>query len=143
MDWKSDQEWIIMRYFTEHCPHIPKGKLVKGESPDFQLWISTKRFIGIELTQVHQFNAENPSQCVLTAESGVFQIEETLRAKEEKIALYRSDHPYKLWLVIFVDYSQTQAMEKAVRVFENNGIKTTFDKVYLFDLDTHLSFQMH
>ncbi len=142
MEWKTEQEWVIMRYFTENCPGFPKGKLVKGESPDFQLWISAKRFIGIELTQVHQFNTDNPVQSFLGQESAVKQVSESIRAKEEKIRLYRSDHPFQLWLIIFADYSEPYAMEKVTSEYQENRIETSFDKVYLFDLDTHKAFQL-
>ncbi|MFA5816827.1 MAG: hypothetical protein WC865_14535 [Bacteroidales bacterium] len=142
MDWKTEQEWIVMRYFTENCPGFPKGKLVKGESPDFQLWISPKRFIGMELTQVRQFKADNPVQGYLDHVLAVKQVGETIRAKEEKIRLYRSDHPYQLWLIIFADYSEEDAMEKVTIEYQQNRIETSFDKVFLFDLDTHLAFQL-
>jgi hypothetical protein len=137
MDWKSEQEWIIMRYFTANCPGFPKGKLVKGESPDFQLWISPKRFIGIELTQVQMYNIENSSQCFLGAGTATKQIRGSVRLKEEKIRLYRSDHPFQLWLIIFADYSEPEAMKTVAGEIAETRIETTFDRVYYFDLDTH------
>jgi hypothetical protein len=142
MDWKTEQEWIVMRYFTENCPGFPKGKLVKGESPDFQLWISPKRFIGIELTQVHQFNSDNPVQGFLDRESAIKQVNESIRAKEEKIRLYRSDHPYQLWLIIFADYSEPDAIEKVTIEYNKKSLDTSFDKLFVFDLDTHQAFQL-
>ncbi|TSA32640.1 MAG: hypothetical protein D4R64_15675 [Porphyromonadaceae bacterium] len=142
MDWKTEQEWIVMRYFTENCPGFPKGKLVKGESPDFQLWISPKRFIGIELTQVRQFNTDNPVQGYLVHEIAIKQVNESIRAKEEKIRLYRLDHPYKVWLIIFADYSEQDALEKVTHEYEHNGIETSFDKIFFFNLDTHQACQL-
>lgn len=135
MDWKIEQEWIIMRYFMENCTGFPKGKLVKGESPDFQLWVSPKRFIGLELTQVHQFKADTPLQGFLEHQSAVKQVNESIRAKEEKVRLYRSDHPHQLWLIIFADYSEADAMEQVVGEYQENRIMSSFDQVYLFDLD--------
>ncbi len=137
MDWKIEQEWIIMRYFKEYCHGFPKGKLVKGESPDFQLWISPKRFVGMELTQVHQYSSEGSAQCVLTYDSAIRQIFESIKLKEEKIDLYRSDNPYKLWLIIFADYSEPHALNKVSKEYGANRIDSSYDKVYFFDLDTH------
>lgn len=135
MDWKIEQEWIIMRYFTENCHGFPKGKLVKGESPDFQLWVSPKRFIGLELTQVHQFKADTPLQGFLEHASAVKQVNESIRAKEEKVRLYRSDHPHQLWLIIFADYSEGDATEKVASEYQENRIMSSFDQIYFFDLD--------
>ncbi len=131
-----------MRYFTEFCPEIPQGKLIKGESPDFQLWISPRRFIGIEITQVHQYNSEGTAQCVLTNESAVRQVFESVRLKEEKVHLYRSDHPFQLWLIIFADYSEQNSIQKLNREYDNNRIDSSFDRVYFFDLDTHKIIQL-
>jgi hypothetical protein len=142
MDWKIEQEWIVMRYFTECCPGFPKGKLVKGESPDFQLWISTKRFIGIELTQVHQFNSDNPLQGFLDHKTAVDQVIKSIRAKEEKALLYRSDNPYQLWLIIYADYSEPDSMQDVKKEYGVNRIVTAFNKIYLFDLDTHQVIQL-
>ncbi len=142
MDWKSEQEWIVMRYFREKYPAFPKGKLIKNESPDFQLWISTKRFIGIELTQVHQINSASPAQGFLDRHSAVNQVLNSLRAKEEKIRLYRQEHPYQLWLIIFADYSEQEAMDLIIEEKQNGSMESSFDKVFLFDLDTHQVIQL-
>lgn len=142
MDWKTEQEWVIMRYFSEHFPEFPKGKLVKGESPDFRLWLSPKRFIGIELTQVHQLNRDSHIQCYLEHESALQQVSDTIRAKEEKIRLYQSDHPHQLWLIIFVDYSEADAIKLVQPDFRSNKIETSFDRIFLFDLDTHRAYEI-
>jgi len=138
MDWKLEQEWIIMRYFKEKYQKFPKGKLVKSESPDFQLWISTKRFIGIELTQIHQITPENHSQCILCYESAEVQVEKTVLSKEEKIRLYRSDHPHQLWLIIFADYSEPNSIQKIIEETQYKPTITSFDKIFLFDLDSQI-----
>jgi len=135
MEWKTEQEWIVMRYFRENCQGLPKGKLVKGESPDFQLWISPRRFIGIELTQVHSFN-NHSLQGHLDQAMAVRQVITSIRAKEEKIRLYRSDHPYQLWLIIFADYSDDGAMEKLALEYRDKKLRTSFNAVYVFNLDT-------
>lgn len=142
MDWKTEQEWVVMRYFTENWPGFPKGKLVKGESPDFQLWLSPKRFIGIELTQVHQGDNGNPAKSCLENERAVEQVAESIHAKEEKIRLYRSDHPYQIWLIIFVDYSEPEAMEKVTQEYQQRNGKSPFDKIFLFDLDIPRALQL-
>lgn len=142
MDWKAEQEWVVMRYFTENCRECPKGKLVKGESPDFRLCLSAKRWIGIELTQVHQLHTDNPLQGYLDSKLSVWQVSESIRAKEEKVPLYRLDRPYQLWLIIFADYSESDALEKVKNEYQECRIQTAFDKIFLFDLDTHQPVQL-
>lgn len=142
MDWKCEQEWVVMRYFKENSAGFPKGKLVKGESPDFKLWISPKRFIGIELTQVHQMNADNALQGYLDARNSLEQVYESIRLKEEKIHLYRSEQPYQLWLIIFADYSEEDALIKLTVEFGENAMVSAFDKIFFFDLDTRQVIQL-
>jgi hypothetical protein len=142
MDWKQEQEWVIMRYFKEKYQKFPKGKLIKSESPDFQLWISPKRFIGIELTQIHQIIPENQSQCVLSYESAEVQVEKTVLSKEEKIRLYRSDHPHQLWLIIFADYSEPNAMQKIIKENLVRPTANSFDRLFLFDLDSQIAYSL-
>jgi len=142
MDWKTEQEWIVIRYFKDSFPRFPQGKLVKGESPDFRLWISTRKFIGIELTQVHPPKTIDSEQSLLYQEHGITQINTTIRAKEEKIPLYRSDYPFQLWLIIFADYSEPQAFAKVSGEFQDKKTGSSFDQVFLFDLDTRLTLQL-
>lgn len=133
---------MVIRWFRESFPEFPKGKLVKDESPDFRLWISTRKFIGIELTQVHQGKRAEPGQSILCKPFAADQVLISLEAKEEKIRLYRGDYPHKLWLIIFAEYSEPDAMIKVSDHFRDHGIESSFDKVFIFDLDTRLACEL-
>jgi hypothetical protein len=137
MDWKTEQEWMVMRYFKENWPGFPKGKLLKGESPDFRLWTGTRRFIGIELTQVRPVTADQRLQGYLDRRNALRQVRESILAKEEKTRLYRLDHPYQLWLIIFADYSEADSMERTAAGFRESDTVTSFDRIFLFNLDAH------
>jgi hypothetical protein len=143
MDWKTEQEWVIMQYFRETYPGFPKGKLVKGESPDFRLWISAKRFIGIELTQVQHDRHANSGQNVLHAESAADELSQSIRAKEDKAAFYRTDHPVQLWLLIFADYSEQDAIKNVLTHMKHMEMRNSYDRIFFFDLDTHTSLEIN
>lgn len=137
MDWKSEQEWIIIRYFREHYPEFPAGRITKGESPDFRLWTSPKRFIGIEITQVHPPSPSTTGLAVLDKKKAYQQIISTIAAKEEKISLYRKGRPSGLWLIIYTDFVEPGAGAKIESIPRLNGHPKGFDRVFLFNLDKH------
>lgn len=137
MNWKSEQEWIIMRYFRENYPEFPKGRLTKSESPDFRLWIARGKFIGIELTQIHAYGESSAVPGFLDFRFARQQLEETLRAKEEKIRLYQAHKPVEIWLIIYADYTEANAIGRLKREDRFNGYKSGFSRIFLFDIDKH------
>jgi hypothetical protein len=137
MNWKSEQEWIIMRYFRENFPDFPKGRLTKGESPDFRLWIARGRFIGIELTQIHAYGESSAVPGFLDFRFARQQLEETLRAKEEKIRLYRTGKPVEIWLIIYADYTEANAVSRLRSDERPISGKSGFNRLFLFDIDKH------
>lgn len=56
---KAIDEQAIIGFFREAYEDFPRGKLVKSESPDFELKINRKRSIGIELTRLFK-NGNDP-----------------------------------------------------------------------------------
>lgn len=50
---KDSFEKMILDGFSRFYRDFPQGRLIKSESPDFILWKSPKRAIGIELTRLH------------------------------------------------------------------------------------------
>jgi hypothetical protein len=142
MEWKEQQEWLVMRYFRQNYPDLPKGKLEKSESPDFRLWTTPRRFIGIEITQAHQAGQLN-TQGILHYDTVLIQINESVKAKESKLRLYRSGGPVEVWLIIFSDYSEYGAFDKVKKEFSDIVLETSFDKVFLFDLDSQQTFQLN
>ncbi|MFO7615812.1 MAG: hypothetical protein R6V75_01020 [Bacteroidales bacterium] len=131
MDWKSEQEWIIIRWFRDHFPDFPKGRLVKGESPDFRLLVSPRNWIGIEIVGVHPPEKEW-SQNLLGQAIG-----STVTAKEEKAPAYRKDKPRELWLILVAnDLGATGDRETNFEGHAEPGSRA-FDRVFLFDLYRH------
>lgn len=142
MDWKIEQEWIVMRYFRNFFPDFPTGRLRKSESPDFKLWTSTKRFIGIELTQIQPAPEPDPVPGFLDVRFAIEQLRSTIRAKEEKISIYRKQKPDHLWLVIFTDYSEAGAIDRILLLIGRDNVSSGFDRIFLFDVDQHKIFSI-
>jgi len=137
MDWKIEQEWVIMRYFRKYCREFPAGRLRKGESPDFKLWVSPRKFIGIEVTQVHPPPLPDPVPGFLDYRFATAQFRSTLSAKEEKLNIYRKQKPEQIWLLIFADYTETDAIEKILHEAGQEPLRTGYNRVFIFDVDQH------
>ncbi|MDD5509094.1 MAG: hypothetical protein PHD25_12350 [Bacteroidales bacterium] len=142
MDWKTEQEWLVMRYFRENDPDFPKGRLVKSESPDFKLWIAPGRFIGIELTRIRPPSYPDPVPGFLDFRYAWQQFISTLESKEKKTDAYRKQNPCSLWLIIFADYSEAHAIDRIFKTISYSHINTKFDRIHFFDLDQHLVFSL-
>ncbi|MFH0760261.1 MAG: hypothetical protein V2A67_02005 [Bacteroidota bacterium] len=140
MDWKTEQEWIIIRYFREYFPDFPKGRLRKSESPDFKLWTSPRRFIGIELTQIRPVSNPDPVPGFLDFRFAIDQLRSTIQAKEEKIGIYLKQKPDFLWLIIFADYSEANAIDRILSLIGRESLSSGFDRIFLFDVDQHKTF---
>jgi hypothetical protein len=142
MEWKIEQEWLVIRYFKENEPSFPKGRLVKGEAPDFKLWIHKGKFIGIELTMIHPVPDAEMVPGFLDYRHALHQLELTVEAKEERVHTYRSQKPDSLWLIIFADYSEAHAIERILKSVDHKPLDTSFDRIYFFDIDHHTSYQI-
>lgn len=142
MDWKIEQEWIVMRYFREYFPDFPKGRLRKSESPDFKLWVSPRKFIGIELTQIQPAQHPDPVPGFLDVRFAIDQLRSTISAKEEKIGIYRKQKPDLLWLVIFADYSEANAIDRILLLIGRESLSSGFDRIFLFDVDQHKTYSI-
>ncbi len=137
MDYKTEQEWLIVRDFKNQDPLFPKGRLIKSESPDFKLRMAKGAFIGIELTRIRMLSEEAETSGILRSTTGYDQVLATLEAKEKKIGVYRKQKPDSLWLIIFADHSEPRAMEKLNKTLLHNKLTTQFDRVCFFNLDNH------
>lgn len=136
MEWKKEQEWLIISYFRQRFPPFPSGTVEKAEAPDFIIHTQKKRYIGIELTRVTDESAENRDQAVLRQDDPLSQIRGSLHFKEEKAPRYRSRGMESLWLIIFADYSESRAMDRLHKSLINCQLQSNFDHIYFFDLDS-------
>jgi hypothetical protein len=126
MNDKKQTESVIINLFREHYPDFPKGSLKPSESPDFILGITPKQKIGIELTSLHPYISDIE---LLSYEN----ITACLKAKNDKLRLYRKKRLTEYWLVISVNdlpswnrinlHNQT-----IIRDFD-----TGFNRVFLFN----------
>jgi hypothetical protein len=142
MEWKIEQEWLVIRYFKENEPTFPKGRLTKGESPDFKLWTSKGTFIGIELTMIHPVPLSGMIPGFLDYRLALQQLDITIKAKEERVEYYRNGKPQFLWLIIFADYSEAHAIERIMKSIDHRPLETSFDGIFFFDIDKHKSFRI-
>jgi len=142
MEWKIEQEWLIIRYFRENEPDFPKGRLAKGEAPDFKVWISRGTFIGIELTMIHPVPQADMVPGFLDYRLALQQLDITVGAKEERVRSYRNQKPQSLWLIIFADYSEAHAVDRIMKNIGHKPLNTSFDRIYFFDLDHHKSYRI-
>ena len=134
MDWKSEQETIIMEYFRDLFPDFPTGRLVKHEAPDFLLIHQPRKIIGIELIQIHPLNHEDNGSSILDQKTGIEQILHAIHHKEEKIDHYRNPDVQHIWLIITAEDAPKEFTTKLRKYLFNHPIKSQFHKVYLFIL---------
>lgn len=128
---KFEEEKLIMHYFRDFYTNFPKGKLVKSESPDFILKISTKKSIGIELTRLDEESIT------------LFKkIEATLKNKSGKFKLYQRKRFNSIWLIIHADSLDRSKLNNLQNKLDTQNFETEFDNVYLFDLFENKGFMI-
>jgi hypothetical protein len=119
---QKEEENLVMQYFRESRIDFPKGKLVASESPDFILRINTKKSFGIELTRLPAMN------------NFVDALYEILEKKEQKLNLYLGQGFLEIWLIIYTDDLKKDSQFNPYNKISNLKFKSSFDKVFLFDL---------
>jgi len=120
---KSQEEKLILKYFSSEYADFPKGKLVKTESPDFILKLNPKRSIGIELTRLYQPKSNNQEFKPKQVES----LEKKIVGKAQKT--YESNNKYKLYLTVF--FSSTFKISKSQTTpFENEITQLVHKKTH-------------
>jgi hypothetical protein len=137
MEYKSEQEWIIIRYFRAHFPGFPKGRLSKAESPDFILRTGPKKLIGIEITQIHPAVPNLSYSGHLETQWAVKQVINTIAAKQEKLTLYRAGKFTEIWLIIHADYAEEGATDRLDAIYPLGQPGQGFNRVFLFNLYRH------
>lgn len=77
-DKKEYFEKLVLDHFIHAYPEFPEGKIMKSESPDFILWRSYKKGIGIEVSRLHlppgveQHNNGNAAISITTLAENIF-----------------------------------------------------------------------
>lgn len=135
---KKEKESTTIRYFIDKYPDFPKGKLVVSESPDFIVKENSKKSIGIELTRLVDHNNGNSFynniETYLIKNLNKDIISHILEQKEEKIRLYRKQRLKEIWLIITADNLDLPRSSNIKESISKWDIRTSFDKVFLFDL---------
>ena len=143
------EELLIMEQFRNEYAGFPKGKLQKSESPDFILKQNPKTAIGIELTKLHgstvrkekthyprRINGYQPPE--LNREN----IEFTINAKNEKIAIYQQKKLKQIWLLITADLDESPVSFNLGNKLENWIFYSKFQKIFLFELKNRKVFEL-
>jgi hypothetical protein len=116
-------------------PGFPRGRIVQSESPDFLVYTTPRRKIGIELTRLTRnsdttFTGEDHFHPGFSMEA----IQELIRNKEAKMELYRKNGVEGVWLVILVErFSQSPSFNLRNHV-DHWDLSTLFKVVLILDL---------
>ena len=124
---KTQQEKIVFDLFRKAYINFPKAKVSKAESPDFILQISPKRKIGIELTELIQYE-QNSKNLIYNS------IERLIDKKEEKIELYQKRKLDKIWLLIHTDNMEKSVFEGISKKLGDVKVNGGFNKIFIFEL---------
>jgi hypothetical protein len=127
MNQKKIAESAIINLFREHYQDFPKGSLNPSESPDFILGITPKQKIGIELTSLHPHNSNAD---LLSFEN----ITACLKAKEEKLQLYRKKKLNEYWLIISVNDRRSRNNININNKLIVWNFKTDYNRVFIFNI---------
>jgi len=144
------EELSIMKQFRNEYVGFPKGKLQKSESPDFILKINPKTIIGIELTKLHGPNVTKvkthfPRQIngYQSPEFNRENIEFTIHAKNEKMAIYQQKKLFQIWLLITADMDESPVSFNLGNKLDNWVFQSNFRKIFLFELKKRKVFELN
>ncbi|MCW0482570.1 hypothetical protein [Gaoshiqia sediminis] len=124
----------ILLQFADLYGEFPKGKLVAGESPDFLLKIKPRKAIGIELTELKGQDFLNHTGSLIEPQNALIHIEHTIRAKEEKLYLYRKKKLYQLWLLIHLNSLSPGINFRLSNKLNKLNFNSGFDRIFLIEL---------
>ena len=144
------EELSIMEQFRNEYTAFPKGKLQKSESPDFILKLNPKTTIGIELTKLHGSTVRKEKTHFPRRINGYQppefnrkNIEFTINAKNEKIAIYQQKKLYQLWLLITADMDESPVSFNLGNKFDKWVFYSGFQKIFLFELKNKKVFELN
>lgn len=146
---QKEEEKLILELFRQEYELFPSGKLSKTESPDFMLRNSQKVATGIELTKLHGPGQEKlrthfsrGDSTYITPEPSYENIGYTIRAKEDKLYLYRKKKPSQIWLIITTDLTDSPVSYNLANKLANWKFQSEFNKVFLFELAGRKVFEL-
>ncbi len=146
---QKEEEKLILELFRQEYDLFPKGKLSKTESPDFMLRNTQKVTTGIELTKLHApgFNNHRShfsrgDSTYISPEPSFENIEHTIRAKEEKLYLYRKKKPNQIWLIITTDLTDSPVSYNIANKLSSWKFQSEFNKVFLFEITGRKVFEL-
>lgn len=144
------EEEFIMEQFRNEYMDLPKGQLVKSESPDFILKLTARKAIGIELTKLHgpavqkekthfplKINGYHPPE--LNREN----MEYTINAKNDKLPIYRQRGLKQIWLLVTTDLSNSQVSFNLANKLGSWKFSSGFHKIFLFELKARKVFELN
>jgi hypothetical protein len=144
-----EEEYIIELFRNEYAD-FPKGKLLKTESPDFILKESSQKSIGIELTKLHSPSVKKEKSHFPSNVSGYQppdltkeNIEFTIKAKNEKLPIYKQKMLNQIWLLIITDLNLSPVSFNLSNKLENWSFLSGFHKVFLLELKIRKVFELN
>jgi len=132
---KKEIEFNVLMLFRRLFNDFPKGKIVQNESPDFLIKLNPKKKLGIELTELRGQDFYDQHGSFTQPDKINEHIEDTIRAKEEKLYLYRKQKPFQLWLLIHIESFQNKLQYNFQNKIENWMYHSAFDRVFLLEIE--------
>ena len=142
MTGQKEQEYRTFSIFRDLFPDFPKGKIIQNESPDFLIKLNRRTSIGIELTELRGQNFYDQQGHYANPENIKSQIENTIRAKEEKIYLYQKHKTSELWLLIHIDSFENKINFDLKNKIDRWNFEAEFSRVFLLEIHQKKLFQI-
>ncbi len=124
--------------------NIPRGKIVPSESPDFLLFTSTKKAIGIEFTRLTLQNQKEklPYGKVETINLFFKLLFAIINKKSDLFQRYITNPQlFAIWLIIVCDKGLFANVHRKLRVFDQN-LSHPFTRIDLLFPDDEKVFRL-
>ena len=132
---QKEQEYRTFSIFRDLFDGFPKGKIIQNESPDFLIKLNRRTSIGIELTELRGQDFYDRHGHYNNPERIKEQIENTIKAKEEKIYLYQKHKTSELWLLIHIDSFENKINFNLKNKIERWNFEAEFSRVFLLEIN--------
>ncbi|MGQ8336018.1 hypothetical protein ACUNWD_05660 [Sunxiuqinia sp. A32] len=140
---KKKIELQVLMLFRKLYGEFPNGKIVQNESPDFLVKVNRRKKLGIELTELHGQEFYEQQGHLTEPEKINEHIEDTIRAKEEKIYLYQKHKPFQLWLLIHIESFQNKLLFNFQNKIGNWNFPSDFDRIFLMEIENEKLFEIN
>jgi hypothetical protein len=122
---KKSEERVTFDLLRSAYPELPDGRIIVSESPDFIIQSGPRSKTGIELTRYSR-----PGDLSTLSRDHLTKI---IRAKEQKLSLYRKKLLNRIFLVILMDSFWHRAQFNIRNQLDRWRIESEFDCILLFD----------